>query len=201
MLKTAAPDRREQLLDAAVACFADHGYNASKVSDVVARAGVAQGTFYLYFKSKREVLLALFERFCRTLLEAIGEGDAVPAAPDEYRAQVLARTRGVLRVTAEHRRLAGVFFKEAIGGDPELEGQLRAFHNAVAELGRRRLASAIEMGVVRPVDPEVAAYAINGMWERVVTHCVLMNPDPPDLDRLAEQVVSLQLDGLTPRPS
>jgi hypothetical protein len=71
----------------------------------------------------------------------------------------------------------------------------------MAELGRRRLARAIELGVVRPVDPEVAAYAINGMWERVVTHCVLMNSSPPDLDRLAEQVVSLQLDGLAPRRS
>jgi AcrR family transcriptional regulator len=197
----AALDRREQLLDAAIACFADHGYNSAKVSDIVQRAGVAQGTFYLYFKSKREVLLALVERFCNTLVEACGQSDPVPSTVDEYRAQALRRTRAILAVSAEQRPLAAIFFKETIGADPELAEQLRRFQGAMADLSRRRLGQMIERGLVRPVDLDTVACALNGMWEGVITNRVLLNPEPPDLDRLAESIVDLQLDGLRPRPS
>jgi AcrR family transcriptional regulator len=198
---TAILDRREQLLDAAVACFADQGYAAAKVSDIVQRAGVAQGTFYLYFKSKREVLVALVERFCQTLLEAGGHDERLPADPDAYRAQVLARNRRVLRVAVDQRRLAAVFFTESVKSDPELSGQLRRFHGAMTELTKKRLREAIDLGLIRPVDVDVVAYAINGMWEGAITHCVLLNPGTPDVDRLAESIVSLQLDGLRPRRS
>lgn len=202
MVKTvAAPDRREQLLDAATACFAGQGYSGAKVSDIVQAAGVAQGTFYLYFKSKREVLLALVERFCNTLVGAYGQNEPVPADPAEYRAQALRRTRAILASAADQRPLAAIFFKETVGGDAEVAEQLRRFRGTMAELSKRRLARAIELGLVRPVDVETAAYAINGMWEGVIAHCVLLNSDAPDLDRLAQSIVDLQLDGLRPRRS
>ena len=202
MVKTvAALDRRAQLLDAAIAVFAEHGYNSAKVSDIVQHAGVAQGTFYLYFKSKREVLLALVERFCDTLVEACGQGEPVPTDADAYRAQLLRRTRAILGVTAAQRPLAAIFFKETIGGDAELAEQLHRFRGAMADLSRRRLAEAVELGLARPVDVETVAYALNGMWEGVIAHCVLLNPTTPDLDRLAESIVDLQLDGLRPRRS
>jgi len=55
-----APDeRRQELLDAARDLFVEKGYEQTSVSDVVAKVGVAQGTFYWYFQSKEEVLLAI----------------------------------------------------------------------------------------------------------------------------------------------
>jgi hypothetical protein len=57
------------------------------------------------------------------------------------------------------------------------------------------------VGPIRPVDVDVVAYTINGMWEGAITYCVLLNPETPDVDRLAESIVSLQLDGLRPRRS
>lgn len=202
MVKNAAAlDRREQLLDAAVACFADHGYNAAKVSDIVQRAGVAQGTFYLYFRSKREVLIALVERFCATLMSACGLEEPMPVDPDAYRAEALRRNVTILRVAAEQRPLAAVFFNESVKSDPELADQLRRFHSAMTELTQHRLREAIALGLIRPVDVDVVAHAINGMWEGAITHCVLLNPGTPDVERIAESIVSLQLDGLRPRRS
>src|SRR5580698_3981147 len=55
-------DKRERILDAAERIFARHGFYAAKVSDVAKEAGVADGTIYLYFKSKDELLISLFER-------------------------------------------------------------------------------------------------------------------------------------------
>src|SRR5262245_20234579 len=116
-------DRREQLLDAALAVFSAGGHSAAKVSDIVGRAGVAQGTFYLYFRSKPEVMLALFERFQDALFEARCRVDPTPpATPRQFRAAVLEKTRAILRAAIEHRQLAALFMKEAVGADPELAG-------------------------------------------------------------------------------
>ena len=56
-----ANDKRDRILDAAVAVFADRGFFQSRVSDIADAAGVAGGTIYLYFKSKDDVLISLFE--------------------------------------------------------------------------------------------------------------------------------------------
>ena len=71
----------------------------------------------------------------------------------------------------------------------------------MADLSEDGLRQAAAAGLIRPVDPRVAALAINGMWERVLTECLLASATGPDVDVLAEQLVSLQLDGLIARPT
>src|SRR5512134_1508286 len=56
-----AGDKRERILDAAERIFARDGFFAAKVADVAKDAGVADGTIYLYFKSKDDLLISLFE--------------------------------------------------------------------------------------------------------------------------------------------
>jgi TetR/AcrR family fatty acid metabolism transcriptional regulator len=65
---SAAPDdggrtggKRERILDAAVRVFAEKGFYGAKVSEIAREAGVADGTIYLYFKSKDDLLISLFE--------------------------------------------------------------------------------------------------------------------------------------------
>src|SRR5205809_7335277 len=63
--------KRERILDAAERIFARHGFFAAKVSDVAKEAGVADGTIYLYFKSKDDLLISLFERRMQQLNETL----------------------------------------------------------------------------------------------------------------------------------
>src|SRR5436309_6049817 len=60
--RTPGGDKRERILSAAERIFARHGFFAAKVSDVAKEAGVADGTIYLYFKNKDDLLISLFER-------------------------------------------------------------------------------------------------------------------------------------------
>src|SRR6476620_716959 len=69
--KTTVPDKREAILRAAVKVFAKKGYFNSKVSDIAAAAGIADGTVYLYFKSKDVILHSIFDR---AMSEFITEG-------------------------------------------------------------------------------------------------------------------------------
>src|SRR5262247_3903339 len=54
-------DKRERILDAAERIFAQHGFFAARVSEIAKEAGVADGTIYLYFKNKDDLLISLFE--------------------------------------------------------------------------------------------------------------------------------------------
>src|SRR5712691_12093728 len=64
-------DKREAILRAAIRVFAHNGYFNSKVADIAGEAGVADGTVYLYFKSKEEILHSIFDR---SMEEAIAAG-------------------------------------------------------------------------------------------------------------------------------
>src|SRR5260370_1837360 len=66
-------DKRERILGAAVRVFARSGFHATRVSEVAKAAGVADGTIYLYFKSKEELLVSLFEDRVEKLLSFMRE--------------------------------------------------------------------------------------------------------------------------------
>ena len=66
-------DKRTRILDAAVCVFADRGFFQSRVSDVAEAAGVAGGTIYLFFKSKDEILISLFEDRMDAIIKHVQE--------------------------------------------------------------------------------------------------------------------------------
>src|SRR5258707_13777175 len=70
-IRPAIADKRAAILRAAIRLFANNGYFNSKVADIAREAGVADGTVYLYFKSKEEILHSIFDR---GMEEAIADG-------------------------------------------------------------------------------------------------------------------------------
>ena len=75
-------DRRRQILDAAVAVFANKGFTQCRVSDIAEEAGVAKGSIYLHFKSKDELALAavadVYDRIRRRMAELEADEDLTP---------------------------------------------------------------------------------------------------------------------------
>src|SRR5688572_27264678 len=117
--------RRQQLLDAAIGAFARKGYRATAISDIIARADVARGTFYLYFDSKEQVFLAIVEDVHHRMKRMIAEPDAaVPLAEPHGRALLQSGFRRWLAFFAGHREAAAVILKEATSIDPKFEAGL-----------------------------------------------------------------------------
>src|SRR5829696_5826852 len=69
-VRAPAGDKREAILRAAISVFAHNGYFNSKVADIAREAGVADGTVYLYFKSKEDILHCIFDRSVDEALDA-----------------------------------------------------------------------------------------------------------------------------------
>jgi len=66
-------EKRDRITEAAISVFAEKGYRSSRVSDVAREAGVADGTIYLYFRSKEELLLTIFEEKMEELLSELSD--------------------------------------------------------------------------------------------------------------------------------
>lgn len=63
----------KQIIDAAVVVIAQHGYHQAQVSKIAKQAGVADGTIYLYFKNKEDILISLFEEKMQLFIEKVSE--------------------------------------------------------------------------------------------------------------------------------
>lgn len=107
--KRVSGDKYQRILDAAVSVFAKRGFHAARVSDVAERAEVADGTIYLYFRNKEELLMtAINTAFDAFMSRARTELDALASPPDKLRR--LAHLH--LEALAENRDLAVVFQME-----------------------------------------------------------------------------------------
>ncbi len=139
--------RRAELVSAAAAVFAEHGVANTAVSDIVGAAGVAQGTFYLYFGSKDDAVLAVAERFGDKMIEGIEQAVAVPQMP-------------AIRKLLALRDVFGD--STAIAGASELIEVLhhpgnRAIHDRLAEHLTPRLVAIVQGIVEQGVDEGVFA--------------------------------------------
>src|SRR6516225_8456768 len=92
--------RREQIIAAGLACFAQSGYHATTMADVAAQAGVSKGTPYLYFDSKEALFLALHEEWDCGLADRVNA--AIAALPEAWRRSPRQVLHAVAAAVAEH---------------------------------------------------------------------------------------------------
>jgi AcrR family transcriptional regulator len=195
--------RRADLLDAARRIFAARGYHDTTVEDITRAAGVAKGTFYLYFQEKRAIFLAIIRELLDTI-KAIGASVAVQAAPGEHPLAFLARGEAaalrLMELFQANRDLARLAARESMGMDPALEAMIRDFYREVAEIEATNIRVAQRLGLLRPCDPLLAAYAHIGMVERVL-FAMLESPElfPPPRE-LVQQMIQLAYQGLEAAP-
>jgi AcrR family transcriptional regulator len=200
--RTGSPDTghgdvRERLLSAAAEVFAVSGYHASRVSDIVGRAGVAQGTFYLYFRSKEAIFLELADRFfARILAEGLDAYDPRDAAsPEDVVAQVRAMWRvGIIR-SREQPALVMTIVRDAPSLGPAVRDLVRGFYEHVADGVAAYMTVASERGLVRRLDPRLAGWLLTGLAERAMYYAVAIAPEA-DADWLADQLMTLEGGGL-----
>jgi TetR/AcrR family transcriptional regulator, fatty acid metabolism regulator protein len=166
---SAVEDKRRQLLDAAVRVFARKGFHASRVGDIAGEAGVAHGLLYHYFKSKDQVLEAVFHENWSVLLariESVEETDEPAADQIRHIAAIVLRTwlhlPDVVRVVIQE-----------FGRSPELAERIGELTRPI-EVLQRVIARGVERGEFRAdVDPAFAATVVYGSIDELLTAWVL----------------------------
>jgi AcrR family transcriptional regulator len=187
-----APEaRRQQLLDTAREVFAARGYHNTGVADIIEAAGVARGTFYNYFESKRAVFQAVLEAMLADIVATIAPIDVGrPVAPQVHDdlvrlVAVLVGLQGAVRI----------LFTDAVAIDVEGADTLRAFYLSAEDRLSRALATGQRMGIVRDGDAQIMATLLIGMIREPVVQAWL-HQRPVDPDAVVAEVERTLLGGV-----
>jgi AcrR family transcriptional regulator len=181
---------RRKLLDAAEAVFSDVGYVDASIVKITEAAGVGQGTFYLYFDSKR----AIFDELVRDLNQRVRHAMKDASSQGETRLeQELLGFQAYFRFTAEHPALYRII-RQAEFVSPEM---LRYHYDRLSEGYIEALREASERGEIAELDAEVAVHALMGMGEMIGMRWILWGGHddvPPHVLAELERIISCVLE-------
>lgn len=195
-------DRRNQILNVALKLFATRGYHKTKVSDIVQAAGVAQGTFYWYFKSKEAIALEIINNGQNSLITVISQG---------YR-----ESKGtVSEVVKASEKLFADFFTysqqnhdfmklllQGVESEDSVQAAILETRQKLEEAFQNNIQRATELGILPQKDPSVQSAMlvslVEGMLERWLfspanKHSALQKKSAKEL---AQEIVRFEIFGL-----
>jgi AcrR family transcriptional regulator len=193
-LPMAPDDRRAHLLAAARSVFASLGYHRASVSSIISEAGVARGTFYNYFDSKRSCFQAVLEEVTKSVAGAVLPIDVAGDIPGQVR-QNLAR---LLAALTENDEVQRVLFAEAAGIDEEGDEGLRGFYRGVTKRLATAIATGQSLGVVTEGSPLILARLLLGMIREPVFQAWLYG-ETLDVEAVVDALGSVMRDGMVRR--
>ena len=197
-VRAAVGDKREAILRAATSVFAHNGYFNSKVADIAREAGVADGTVYLYFKSKEDILHAIFDRSVEEALDAARKQIKSFADPREKLRQIAALH---LERLGADRDLAVVFQVELRGSTKFMEEFSAAGFAEYLSLIRSTFEEGQRAGVFRAdLKANVVAKILFGALDEMATNWIL-SKRRYKLAPMADEVLDIFLNGVNQRES
>ncbi|HEY8449898.1 MAG TPA: TetR/AcrR family transcriptional regulator [Bacillota bacterium] len=187
--------RREQILEAAVELFSGKGYHATTMRDIAERLGLQAGSLYVHINSKEELLYEIIDRAADRFLRAVRAADAEAkergAAPGE---RLRLAMRAHMRVMAENRATAIVFFHEWKFLDQERRRRVRAKRDTYEELFRAILREGMETGAFRHINVRLAGLALMSLCNWFYQW---FSPEGPlSAEAIADQFAEFMLRGI-----
>lgn len=189
-------DKREAILRAAIKVFAQNGYFNSKVADIAREAGIADGTVYLYFKSKEEILHSIFDR---AMEEFISEGKQEISLIKQADEKLRRIAQLHLERLGADRDLAIVFQVELRGSIKFMQEFSAAGFGEYLEIIHQTIREGQQTGLFRQnLNAIVCSKILFGALDEMVTNWIL-SPKHYALAPLADTVLEVFLDGIEQR--
>lgn len=192
-------EKRERILEGALKAFAKKGFYNTKVSEIASEAGVADGTIYLYFKNKDDLLISLFE-------------DRMEWVNDRLQSELGAVEGGVIEklqafvqlhfsLAVEHRDLAEFITVELRQSAKFVKEYKNPKFGDYLRILQRLIEQGQEQGVFRQdVDGRLVSRAIFGALDEVLLQLTLSRSAPADVVSESQQISRILIDGLIVRP-
>ncbi len=199
---TARPSRdkaatRERIMQAAMAVFAERGYQATSVDEIARRAGSSKGGVYFHFPNKHAIFEALIAELVTMLEAAVRE--AIGKAHGAL-ARVDAALSTVIRIFAAQRGLTHLLLVEVNGLGQPFDQEARAARGVFIGVIESYLARAVEEGVIAPLDTGVAACVWLGAVNEVVLRWLFAEqPEPLESALPALRSMLLRSIGVDPQ--
>ena len=186
-------DKYHRILEASVNVFADHGFHQSTVSQIAKKAGVADGTIYLYFKNKEDILVQIFNYKTKQIFERFREVVDSADNPIEKLRNLIRRH---LQEFQQDRNLAVVYLAETRQINRVMEDQIKIMSKMYFDLVAEILEQGQQNGNFRTVlHLGLVKRHILGSVDEVISTW-LHADDKYDLVSMADPLVDLFINGI-----
>ncbi len=188
-------ERRLSILNAAKEMFAINGYHDTSISDIIKRADIARGTFYLYFKDKREIFDALFDQLLQKINESLMR---VTIAPDQKPPldQIAENLHRIFQLAMNDPELARILFRHAPGLDSITDQKIEGFYNKIASLVEGALVLGEKMNIVKKGDFKLISIFITGGVKEIMDRITRPENHMPQIDKIIKELIDFNLQGL-----
>lgn len=175
---------KQQLFQAALELFAEQGYHHTNTKKIAAQAGIAVGSFYAYYRNKKEVFLEVIQYYYQRIQQTVFAGGLNPESPEhprEFLGALLRKLYDAHDITPQlHREITGMRYS-----DPEVDRLISAAEAETIATIRQLLES---MGPAIAVDDvEAAAHIVHRSAEEVI-HSIKMCGPPIEAERLLTEL-------------
>lgn len=188
---------RARLLQAALHCFAEQGYDRAGVAEVCQRAGVSKGAFYHHFASKQELFLALLDDWLGQLDKQMeGHRSSAPSAAEGLRAMALTFQQVFQDASGKLPMFLEFWSKAA--RDPVIWQATMAPFRRYEQMFADLIEAGVAEGSFKATDAATAARTLIAMATGMLLQSVL-DPKAADWGRVAQDGVGLLIDGLVRR--
>ncbi len=202
--KDEAQETRNRILDAAEYLFSDLGVSRTSLEDIAHAAGVTRGAIYWHFKDKGDVLTAMLNRV--TLPTEAMVARSSDEGVEDPLASLKACAVGCLKRTATDPQCQRVFDVvthkcEYIGEMEGVKGRISGIQKSCVDSAEQAIRNAVKRGLLPPgVNPRLAAVGLDALIFGLI-YSWLANRDYLQLERQAESMIDLYLDGLRGQPA
>jgi AcrR family transcriptional regulator len=189
-------ERRQQILETAMVCFARKGYYSTTMDELAAELPFSKALLYYYFKTKRDIFLAILDDWLDNSLAAwetiaSQDGDATTQLCEclEYGAQLVSLNIDLVRVEFE-------FYSE-MGRDEEVAKAIRALFSRFRTEFKAILDAGIVSGEFRPVNTDALAATLLGAYEGLAMQASV-EPDALDWSVVGKSLFEIIMQGISP---
>jgi len=193
----------EKILVSAIDLMSKNGYHRTTVADIVKAAGVAQGTFYLYFDSKKALFLKLMEDFYSMLENALTDVDwniSALNSQEELAQRIRMAIQKILLVYQDNAVLARIFLREAMGLEPDFAELWDSIIERLSAYGTLIMEQAIAHKLLPPQNSQLVAHCVVGMIERVAYYW-LFQENGYEIDEVTDALARFELFGISSVPA
>jgi AcrR family transcriptional regulator len=187
-------ERRQQIVDAAMTCFARNGYHLTTMDDIAKQLPFSKGLLYYYFKTKRDLFLTILDDWMARAMAEWGKLLQPDAPAVDQLGACLAYGMKLLTQSAGLSRVEFEFYGE-LGRDPTISEAFRSLFAAFRAEFKTILETGISRGELRPVNTDALAAVLLAIYEGLALQAVT-EPEGFDWSAVVQEVSDMVMHGI-----
>lgn len=187
-----AEDRKQQILDAALKAFAEHGYERTSIATICNLAGIARPTLYQYFNDKKSVFRELLEGYYKRIHDKVHPHELIRTSKGSFKDGLLAIHTNLFREIFDNREIYTILIKEARARNAESQDVLRDIMKSMVDEYVTEMSPLASMYKNNVLDLEFfAVYMLGGVFQ-LIEYYLIDNNRSITAEEFAEKVTEIE---------